>query len=1124
MKAQGTTMKHTLTLLISLLLTPLVGGATYYVATDGHDINEGTTVKTPFRRMQVAAAEAAPPTRVVHDLTPLHDATRVLINPHKGWYHHFPDNHPNKYQIARDADLLDFPGMDHLYIRLAWAYLEPKEGHFDWAVIDRLIEKWTAHGLGIAFRISCKETSTDRIEQQFATPRWVMEAGAKGGHYRMGQAVGPEGPWEPEFDDPIFLAKLDRFLAAFAARYDGKPWLRYLDVGSIGDWGEGHCWAGSRKDLSFAVRKRHVDLHLKHFKRTQLVISDDYVHALNDPAERASLHQHILTHGISYRDDSILVNGYLQGTSDTFTVRSPEFFADAYSQTPTVFELEHYGSVKKPGNWDGRPDSGVAKYGKGKKGPDYFRGALGLLHATYIGYHGDAREWLTDNPELTKELLNKCGYWLFPMAIELPDQVVAGATVPFTLTLENRGVAPPYAPYELRVKLSGAGTNWVHVAGRADKSWRPGKPIVLRLTLPLPAALRPGQYQLAIGLFDAAAPKERPVEFAFKESARDSEGYYHVGTVPVSAEGALKVWYPVTITFTGKQASETEATFRDHRLDVTFSKGDKSFRVPGYFAADGNAAESSATSGNQWRVKFTPNEPGVWTYSVSFREGPEIAVPADSSPTAGKSAGAPDGQIGSFAVQPADPEAPGFYGKGMLVYVGEHYLQFQGSKEWFVKAGPGSPEDFFGYEDFDGTYDDQNKKGDTENKDTYLYEDHGFGAGKGVGLHRYLFHREHWKEGDPTWQGGKGKGIIGAINYLSEIGANTLYHIILTRDDDADNTWPWTDRETKLIYDVSKLDQWDIVYTHMDRKGINADLYLCEASNARYLNSGNMGTERSIYYREIVARFGHHLGLRYNIGEEHGLKTDQIKASATYLSTLDAYGHPVVSHSYHQLERHHQQFEPLLGFKDFHGACYQLHHEHHTEVIGWREKSAQAGHKWIVSEDESWPIDEGQIDRAEDYAWKVMTAGGEGMNLYIGYKEPSYNDIGLEDLSRMKPVLDYVISPAALFSLPQVNRHLIQMAPADGLVVNQGKNEPPFCFAKEGSLYIVYHKKGSDIRLDLSKQSGTFAVKWWNPRKSDGGGLQDGSITEIPGGGIRSLGTPPSDPGSSWAALVLLAN
>ncbi|HAK94063.1 MAG TPA: hypothetical protein DCM87_03405, partial [Planctomycetes bacterium] len=37
------------------------------------------------------------------ELTPLHDAQRPLANPHKGWYHHYPDNHIDKYRIARDA-------------------------------------------------------------------------------------------------------------------------------------------------------------------------------------------------------------------------------------------------------------------------------------------------------------------------------------------------------------------------------------------------------------------------------------------------------------------------------------------------------------------------------------------------------------------------------------------------------------------------------------------------------------------------------------------------------------------------------------------------------------------------------------------------------------------------------------------------------------------------------------------------------------------------------------------------------------------------------------------------------------------------------------------------------------
>ena len=142
----------------------------------------------------------------------------ALENPHKGWYHHYPDNHINKYIIRQDSHLLDFPGMDHVYIRLSWAYLEPEEGKFNWDIIDDIINKWTDKGLKISFRISCKETSTDRIEQQFATPKWVMEAGAKGDYYSHGKQVGPDGPWEPVFDDPVFLEKLENFLRVFPPR------------------------------------------------------------------------------------------------------------------------------------------------------------------------------------------------------------------------------------------------------------------------------------------------------------------------------------------------------------------------------------------------------------------------------------------------------------------------------------------------------------------------------------------------------------------------------------------------------------------------------------------------------------------------------------------------------------------------------------------------------------------------------------------------------------------------------------------------------------------------------------------------------------------------------------------
>jgi hypothetical protein len=70
------------------------------------------------------------------DLRPQWDETIPLANPHKGWYHNLFDNHVKKYLLESDNDLLKFPGMDHIYLRLAWAYLEPQEGRYNWRIVD----------------------------------------------------------------------------------------------------------------------------------------------------------------------------------------------------------------------------------------------------------------------------------------------------------------------------------------------------------------------------------------------------------------------------------------------------------------------------------------------------------------------------------------------------------------------------------------------------------------------------------------------------------------------------------------------------------------------------------------------------------------------------------------------------------------------------------------------------------------------------------------------------------------------------------------------------------------------------------------------------------------------------
>lgn len=464
------------------------------------------------------------------DLTQYWDKSLPLENPHKGWYHHFPDNHIEKYVINNDSDLTAFPGMDHLYMRLSWGYLEPQEGQFNWNVIERYIEKWIANGLGIAFRISCRETSSDRIEQKFATPKWVMQAGAQGDFYSYGEKVSEEdGPWEPVFDDPIFLEKLENFLEAFAARYDGRPWLRYVDIGSIGDWGEGHCWGGSRTDYNFEQRKKHVDLYLQYFTESQLVITDDFVFEIKDKVERQRMHNYVVDNGITYRDDSPLVNYYVGTYPETFTIRSPDYFEAVYKQLPTVFELEHYSAVKKWGNWAGKPESLMAQHAPGKTGPDFFKGALELLHATYIGYHGYADEWLTENPDLTVELLNRCGYWYFPHHIEI-EQTATAKEFKVSMTWENRGVAPAYHNYDLVFRLQADDSLTVNLPSH-NRKWLPEKKYTETYTIKLPASLKQGNYVLSIKMFSPDA--QRTVLLPLKDKLMDNDGFYKLFTVNI---------------------------------------------------------------------------------------------------------------------------------------------------------------------------------------------------------------------------------------------------------------------------------------------------------------------------------------------------------------------------------------------------------------------------------------------------------------------------------------------------------------------------------------------------------------------------------------------------------------
>ncbi|MEM1042881.1 MAG: malectin domain-containing carbohydrate-binding protein [Bacteroidota bacterium] len=568
-----------------------------------------------------------------------------------------------------------------------------------------------------------------------------------------------------------------------------------------------------------------------------------------------------------------------------------------------------------------------------------------------------------------------------------------------------------------------------------------------------------------------------------------------------SASGQLMAWHPVTITLTGPCLSEDGAPnpFLDYRLDVQFTSYDdgSGFTVPGYFAADGDAANTGATSGNKWRAHATLPA-GSWAVSFETYEGPGVAIADDP--------GTPGGAGTALVLVPSEAcdgvtDCRDNRGKGVLRYVGERYLRFDNG-EYFVKGGADSPENLLAYVDFDDTF-DTNGQAKT-----------------------WAPHVADWNPGDPTWAGGRGKGLIGALNYLASEGMNAFSFLPFNNPlGDGRDVWPWTtpgqSSTARLRYDVSKLDQWEIVFTHADSLGLFLHFKTQETENDQVLDGGALGTERKLYYRELVARFGHHLALNWNLGEENTNTTTQRAAFAEYFDRLDAYDRPIVIHTYPGQKE--QVYGPLLGDPHMTGASLQLSSMNggHDQTLEWLDRSAAAGRPWHVAIDEPGNANTGvscdgpgnnHTAARTEALWANLMAGGTGVEWYFGYQTCA-GDLSAQDWRTRDRLWDYTRHALTFF---RTHLPFWEMESADDLAADNDD----YVLALPGEVYAVYAPDAGSVRLDLP--SGTFDVQWFDPR--DGGALQAGSVASVEGGGTRSLGTPPSDAGSDWAALVTREN
>lgn len=466
------------------------------------------------------------------------DNGEALLNPGMGWVLHYYDNSLSAYGAREKPTdtLADFPGLGVVYFRLAWSYLEPDAGQFNWSIVDGPAQRFIDRGLQIAFRFTCYEGHGGQFD---ATPAWVREAGAQGVTVRERDG---KDYWQPRYDDPLFLQYLDKFLAAAARRYDGNPHVAWVDVGSFGIWGEGHT-KSYHLPYSHEVKRRHVDLLAKHFKHTLLAINDDLGGGL--PGHCGTLDDIVTQPGrFTLRDDSILVNPGLRA------FRSAYMAERFWPHEPVILESAHYGSPRQAGFWDAG-----TKYAE----------AVEAYRASYLSVHWYARAFLNENQDLVRRMNLRMGYRLNLLEARWPTACRLDDAFEFHTRWKNVGVAPCYPggcialtfkttqsgivavcvdeAYNMRdlgVDLPGSASKEIRYDDAGPREAGSVSLRTLRLPIPgsapatevrsrfkLPPVVKPGRYELFISIGD----RDGTPRLALPLDHIDGHRRYHLGSI-----------------------------------------------------------------------------------------------------------------------------------------------------------------------------------------------------------------------------------------------------------------------------------------------------------------------------------------------------------------------------------------------------------------------------------------------------------------------------------------------------------------------------------------------------------------------------------------------------------------
>ncbi|WP_289759400.1 DUF4832 domain-containing protein [Muribaculum intestinale] len=466
------------------------------------------------------------------------NTTDLLRNPMNGWVMYVSGSADPSYfdrqiylsELGKNVYVRDYASA--CYIRTGWKSLNPADGKYAWedpsTPIYKLVARAEELGLPIAFRVV-----VDGRDQRENTPQFVFDAGAE---YWLENDRYPDRK-TPLAMDPIWRQYYEKFVRAFAQRFNNVETTAFIDAYGLGKWGEGHnvCYeqgnAITDKTVEYKANTMEwiTRLYADNFTEVPLVIN--YHRQLGHPVssgknaqpDSEALLAIAIRNGYCLRSDAIGMNNAEWGYNswEKAFARTWNYKLPILMEGGWIVSQHSYWNDDKKYRRDHPEDVRQGEFDDSKEA---------RVNMMDFRVGDETESWFKTSFNLVKRFIAEGGYRLYPDKVSLPSAIKGGQTA--TIGHRWRNVGWGYLPnnlqqwnYKYKVAFALLDRNGEPVQVFVDKEcepshWQEGNPYDYRFNVS--PSVSAGEYTWGVAIVNTRDDNKPGIKLALSSKPAQS--------------------------------------------------------------------------------------------------------------------------------------------------------------------------------------------------------------------------------------------------------------------------------------------------------------------------------------------------------------------------------------------------------------------------------------------------------------------------------------------------------------------------------------------------------------------------------------------------------------------------